>query len=163
MVRFCFPMTLRGAFTAFQPADPYMRLWVVSALASGFVLWLGAQAESVVPRASDGQALGPKTTGFSALEYFQNQCARCHGDYGAAYGPGFGAKLSDERLREVVMEMAEGPGQAPLTGAQLDVQTEFHRALRDHRPFAAVVSWTNDGVLTGEALPESKLWLETTR
>src|SRR2546428_13289708 len=52
----------------------------------------------------------------------------------------------------------------PMTlSCAFDVQTEFHRALRDHRPFAAVVSWTNDGVLTGEALPESKLWLESAR
>jgi len=126
------------------------------------LLWAAAFAQEQPQKEAATQMPGdgPRTTGFQPLDYFQNQCARCHGDYGAAYGPTFGAKLTDENMRKVVGDMADGPAQSSLTPAALDAQTAFHKALRDKQTFVVVVAWSSEGVLSGEALPGTKLWLE---
>lgn len=122
---------------------------------AGWVRIAMAQA----PQGGQGLAEGPKTTAFAPLDYFQNQCARCHGDYGSAYGSEFGKKLTEQQLEGFVRDMADGPAQAPLSDADLAVETAFHRALRDGKPFAVVVAW-KDGVLSGEATPGSKVSIE---
>lgn len=102
--------------------------------------------------------MGPVTSKFAPLQYFEDNCARCHGDYGSAYGPEFGAHLSDAQMRQEVKDMAEGPGGAPLEQEQLDLETAWHESLRDKRPFGVVTGWKN-GTLTGEATPGAKIWL----
>jgi hypothetical protein len=105
------------------------------------------------------QPEAPRTTGgFGPLGYFQDQCARCHGDYGAAYGDTFGAKLSDQQMLDVVKAMADGPAQAPLQDAQLQEETAFHLALRDKKPYIVATTWA-DGKLSGEAMPGSTVTL----
>lgn len=122
--------------------------------------WIVAHAQTPAPAAKTPPPIaGPVTTGFRALDYFQTNCARCHGDYGAAYGLEFGKNLTDRQLQDFVRDMAEGPAQAPLSDADLAVVTDFHRALRDGRPFGGVVAWKG-GVLSGEALPGSTVSLE---
>lgn len=129
------------------------RSLALAVIGASTATWLGAQTPVPTP------AAGPKLARFAPLEYFQNRCARCHGDYGAAYGEKFGKNITDEQLQKFVRDMAEGPAQEPLDDAGLALETDFHRALRDGVPFAVAVEW-KDGVLSGEAIPESKLRLE---
>jgi len=130
---------------------------LLPAFALGVAAWVGL-AISATPEETPSLEAGPMTTGFRPLDYFQNQCARCHGDYGAAYGKEFGKNLDDKQLEGFVRDMAEGPAQAPLGDADLVVETGFQRALRDGQPFGVVVAWKN-GVLSGEATPGSKVSL----
>ena len=82
---------------------------------------------------------GIKATNFAPLAYFNANCARCHGENGAFYEENFAHDKSDADLRETIDEMASGPGQAPLSPAQLDAVTAWHRALRDQKPFIVIV------------------------
>jgi len=112
---------------------------------------------SAAPAPADPVA-GPTVTGFAPLDYFEDNCARCHGDYGAFYGPTFGAGMSDKDLRQAVDDMATGPGEAPLKPSELDIETAWHCSVRDHKPFASVTAWTG-GHLTGDASPGATITL----
>ncbi len=102
-----------------------------------------------------------KLESFAPLAYFDANCARCHGPNGSFYGKDFGKGLKDDAaLKQIVREMCEGPGNAPIDEAKLEVLTEFHRALRDDAPFVTVVSQSAAG-LSGEASPDAKLMLES--
>ncbi|HEX9995608.1 MAG TPA: hypothetical protein VGB45_00570 [Abditibacterium sp.] len=106
------------------------------------------------------QSESPRVSNFAPLDYFAENCARCHGPNGSFYGENFGKGLKDDTaLKQVVHEMAEGPGNAPLEGADLETLTDFHRALRDGKPYLVAVSW-KDGILSGEATPDAKVTLE---
>lgn len=91
----------------------------------------------------------PEPLAYQPVEYFEINCARCHGSYGSSYGEAFGDGLGDHELHEYVDEMAAGPGMAPLEGAELEAQVAFHRSMIDGRPF---IAWTgfNQETLTGE-------------
>jgi hypothetical protein len=70
------------------------------------------------------------------------------------------AQSSDERLRQVIHEMAEGPGQSPLDAIQLEKETAYHRSLLDGKPFLVLTGNAKDGdalTLSGEVTPESKV------
>lgn len=107
------------------------------------------------------QGEAPQTTNFAPLDYFNDKCARCHGNYGSFYGPNFGKGKTDAELAKVVKDMCEGPAQAPISDHDLEVLTAWHRALRDGKPFVASVRFDN-GVLSGEASPSSSVSLTTT-
>jgi hypothetical protein len=102
-----------------------------------------------------------QTTRFHPIAYFNQNCARCHGPYGSFYGRRFGAGLTDRQLREKLQAMTEGPGNAPLTPDQLDVQMGYHRSLADGRPFILLSEFTvNPGTgvsLAGEVTPGSRV------
>jgi hypothetical protein len=72
------------------------------------------------------------------MSYFESNCARCHGAYGSFYGEGFGKNLTDSKLRQVVHDMAAGPGNAPVTEPQLDALTAYHRSMINGKPFLIV-------------------------
>lgn len=97
---------------------------------------------------------------FRPLDYFQNRCAACHGNYGEAYGDQFARNLSAEALHDMIVKMTEGPAGAPLDEDQLQALDAFHQALRDGQPYATVTSRSSDGWLRGEALPGSSLELK---
>ena len=98
--------------------------------------------------------------GFAPLSYFDANCARCHGPNGSFYGKDFGKNLKDDAaLRQIVKEMCEGPGNAPINEKSLDILTDFHRALRDNSPFLVLVA-QDAKVLSGEASPDAKITLE---
>lgn len=107
------------------------------------------------------QTTAPQTTNFAPLDYFNDNCARCHGNYGSFYGKDFGKGKTDEQLAQVVKDMCDGPAQAPIAPHELEVLVAWHRALRDSKPFVASVHFDNS-VLTGEATPGSSVSLETT-
>ena len=110
------------------------------------------------------QTESEKTAPFAPLDYFDANCTRCHGPYGSFYGAEFGKNLKDDAaLRHIVKEMAEGPGNAPLNHKDLETLTDFHRALRDGKPYLVLVATEKNEVgitLRGEATPESKVTLE---
>lgn len=102
----------------------------------------------------------PEKEPFAPLDYFEANCARCHGSYGAFYGEGFAKDKSDEQLRQIVKDMAEGPGNAPLDEKSLDILTTYHISLRDKKPFLVLVDRKDDNdfvVLSGEVTPDSRL------
>ena len=105
-----------------------------------------------------------KAVPFAPLDYFDANCTRCHGPYGSFYGAEFGKNLKDDAaLRQVVKEMAEGPGNAPLNDKDLEALTDFHRALRDGKPYLVLVATEKSETgttLRGEATPGSKVTLE---
>ncbi len=106
----------------------------------------------------------PKPTNFAPLDYFEENCARCHGPNGSFYGTEFGKGLKDDdALRHIVKEMAEGPGNAPLSPENLEILTDFHRSLRDGKPYIVVVEARKSEkclILSGEATPDSQITLE---
>ncbi|RYG66741.1 hypothetical protein EON80_14855 [bacterium] len=103
----------------------------------------------------------PKTSGFAPLDYFSAKCARCHGPNGSFYGAKFGKGLKDDAaLKDAVKAMCDGPGGAPLEDPQLETLTDFHRALRDGKPYIVAVE-LKEGTLSGEASPDSKITLES--
>ena len=132
-----------------------MKLWL---LTLAFVPLGVLQAQTPTP-----ESASTSKPGFAPLDYFQANCERCHGPNGSFYGPTFGKNLkSDAALRQIVKEMCEGPGNAPLPDPELEILTDFHRALRDNKPFITIVSRekTEKGlILSGEALPDSRITL----
>jgi hypothetical protein len=107
------------------------------------------------------QPEAPKTSGFAPLDYFSAKCARCHGPNGSFYGAKFGKGLKDDAaLKDIVKAMCDGPGGAPLEEHDLEILTDFHRALRDGKPYLVAVE-LKDGVLSGEASPGAKITLES--
>lgn len=118
------------------------------------ILLLVAGGMLAMGRASTGAAVAideADARPFAPIAYFQQSCANCHGDYGTAYGAGFGAGLTDDALRQFVDEMAAGPGFAPLQEKQLDIQTAYHRSMIDGKPF--VIAWREGEGLRGEVTP----------
>ena len=107
-----------------------------------------------------GKDSEPRATKFAPLAYFNQSCARCHGDYGSNYGDDFAKNLDDKALYQIVDEMADGPAQAPLSPADVETLTAWHRAKRDGKPFVVIVQTekTDDGWrLSGEVSPGATL------
>ena len=88
-----------------------------------------SELKPIVP----GEKSGFRVTSFAPLAYFNQNCARCHGENGSFYSDDMGKDKDDEALRHIIDEMANGPGQAPLAPADLEVVTAWHRALRDKK------------------------------
>jgi mono/diheme cytochrome c family protein len=107
---------------------------------------------------------GAAVSEFAPISYFESNCARCHGAYGAFYGEGFGQGLTDNKLRQAVHDMAAGPGNAPISEPQLDALTAYHRSLIDGKPFliinAARAEKDASHTLQGETTPETKISLQ---
>ncbi len=102
----------------------------------------------------------PPTADFQPITYFQKNCARCHGPGGAYYDLKHLALLDDEKLRQVISDMAEGSGQAPLSAQQTAIETALHRSFLDGKPFIFANAPKADGathLLSGEVSPESKV------
>ncbi|MBZ0256272.1 hypothetical protein K8I31_09430 [bacterium] len=96
---------------------------------------------------------------FKPIDYFEFNCARCHGSYGSSYGDTFGEGMTDEELVEFVDDMAGGPGQAPIEGKKLDAEVAFHRSLVLDEPFIAWTGW--DGkTLSGEVTAEATVSIQ---
>jgi hypothetical protein len=96
------------------------------------------------------------TNGFGPITYYEEYCSRCHGQFGTGYLPDMGKRLSDDALRRIIKDMAEGPAAAPLDDAQLEAELAYHRSFLDGTPFIARVSET-DAEHTGEVTGGSAL------
>jgi len=94
---------------------------------------------------------------FATLDYFEQKCARCHGNYGANYTDSI-KTIQPTALHDVLHDMAAGPGQAPLDENQLEVLGAFHRSLGDGKPFVSITKIEREGAattLSGEATPNA--------
>jgi hypothetical protein len=140
-----------------------LALFILTAavIAGGLMDGSGRTAAQVTTAPTTAPANGLNSpTGFGPLSYFQDNCARCHGDYGSAYGEGFGKHLADAQLEKVIDDMAFGPGNAPLQPRELAVQVAYHKAMIAGQPFATVTKITIDGanaILEGEAPPDTAI------
>lgn len=120
---------------------------------------VATNASTTAPAKNQAQAT-PIAHEFEPLSYFASNCARCHGPNGSFYGATFGQKLTDQQLRDVVKAMADGPGNAPLSDADLAIEVAYHRSLIDKQPFIALThsERQNAGlVLKGEATPDASV------
>jgi hypothetical protein len=103
-----------------------------------------------------------ETSAFAPIDYYQSNCARCHGFYGTNYDLINLRKRDETSLKTVIHDMAQGPGQSPLDAEQLEIETAFHRSILAAQPFVAVakIETKTDGVIiSGEATPETKVVL----
>lgn len=139
------------------------RALALFAVTSCGIAWAAAPDAAtppLTPIVAGEKADAIKATQFAPLAYFNANCARCHGEYGSFYDDNFAHDRDDASLRAVIDEMAAGPGQAPLTPAELDAVTAWHRALRDKKPFVVIVKSEKNGdnwQLSGEISPGATL------
>ena len=96
-----------------------------------------------------------KAEEFRPLAYFAAHCQRCHGPEGNRYPEDFPTR-TDAQLRESIVEMAEGPGGAPLGKGGLELQLALHRAIRAKQPFLQISGGEN-GKALGYASPGAKI------
>ncbi len=124
------------------------------------IAWAADEPAPTLTPIVAGAEAGPHATKFAPMAYFNENCARCHGENGSFYGDDMGKGRDDESLREIVDEMASGPAQAPLAPAELDAVTAWHRAFRDKKPFVALVKAEkveSGWQLSGEISPSATL------
>ena len=122
--------------------------------------WPAPPTSQAAPAAAPEAASGPiAAVDFAPISYYDQNCSRCHGAYGSAYGEI--QKRDDSSLRHVVKEMSEGPGNAPLDAMPLEVEVAYHRSFIDKRPFLILTKVsggkTEPWTLTGEATPNSEV------
>ena len=141
---------MRPLYRFLPPLLPALGLVLASSRGDGQKL-LAADAQPPAPQ--------PRSVSTAPLTYFQDNCARCHGDEGAFYDKAALAKRADAQLRQSIRDMADGPGDAPLSGEGVAVQMALHRAIAKGAPFLAVTKWQAP-VLQGEATAGSRVWLE---
>ena len=140
-----------------------LRGFALLTLTSCGIAWAAAPDAAMPPLSpivAGEKTSGPHAAAFAPLAYFNANCARCHGENGSFYQDDFAHDKSDAELREVIDEMAAGPGQAPLAPAELDAVAAWHRALRDKKTFVLVVKSekTDAGFqLSGEISPGAAL------
>ncbi len=75
----------------------------------------------------------------SPVPAFQENCSRCHGDEGSAYGKNFG-NLSEDSLKMVVEDMMFGPGALNPDDAEIDAMVSYNKSLKQNKPFASVIN-----------------------
>ena len=147
------------------------RSWLLPLLGSCALIGCnGAKQREESPHTAPATAPAPSAAvspvAFKPIEYFDQNCSRCHGPYGSFYGDAFGRGLTDEKLRHVIADMAAGPGNAPLGEAELEVQTAYHRSLLDRRPFVVVNAIEANGdrvTMAGEVSPDSVVFVGADR
>jgi len=91
-----------------------------------------------------------------AIAVYDTACANCHGASGSFYGPTLGQGKTDAQLRQVVKDMADGPGQITLQPVEVDALTAYHRAIIRHEPFLDLTARTPEK-LEGEVTPGSSI------
>lgn len=87
----------------------------------------------------------PEPLEIGPIEYFDNHCASCHGGNGSLYARPFIAPADE--LPHIVEEMCAGPGMAPLEGRPLEALVDYHLAIRDDRPFVALIGRDESGLI----------------
>ena len=75
----------------------------------------------------------------SPVPTFQENCSRCHGDEGSAYGKGFG-DLKDDSLEEVVEDMMFGPGALDPDTTEIKAMVSYNKSIKENKPFASVIN-----------------------
>jgi cytochrome c553 len=127
---------------------------VALAMVVAVVATTGAHQTPQPPATRPADAPQEATPPFTPIAYFETNCSRCHGPFGANYTPAHLAALDDKELRRNIKEMAEGPGNAPLDAASMSVLFDYHRAIAEGQAFAFVTERA-DRRIAGEIVPEA--------
>jgi len=98
----------------------------------------------------------PFVPAFAAMQYYDDNCAHCHGPQGSFYGPTLGNDLTDDGLIAKCQAMAVGPGAAPISDEENLVLTAYHRALILRTPFVSVTGISSNQ-WSGEVSPGAKV------
>jgi len=93
---------------------------------------------------------------FAAMQYYDDNCAHCHGSGGSFYGPTLGNDLTDAGLIKKCHMMAMGPGNSPTADSENLVVTAYHRALIMRTLFVSVTD-IESNQWTGEVSPGAKV------
>ena len=75
----------------------------------------------------------------SPVPTFQENCSRCHGDEGSAYGKDFG-NLRDDSLKQVVEDMMFGPGALNPDSTEIKAMVSYNKSIKDNKPFASIIN-----------------------
>ncbi len=118
-----------------------------------------ADPPATAPATATTRPAAGTTSGFAPIAYYEEFCSRCHGQFGTGYLSDMGKRLTDDALRQVIKDMAEGPAAAPLDDAQLAAEVAYHRSFIAGTPFVARVTVTN-GEQSGEVTAGSTLSAE---
>ena len=137
-----------------SPRRLYSRVLRAAGKPAGY-LALAAVAFNTLTARADAPATAPSDR-FGPISYFETNCARCHGSYGANYLPELAAKRGPEKMREVIDQMCSGPAQAPLEGVPLQLLIDYHQSMSDGRPYVAVTKVEADRI-EGEVTPDAKV------
>ncbi len=70
---------------------------------------------------------------------FQENCSRCHGDEGSAYGKNFG-NLKEDSLKLVVEDMMFGPGALNPDSEEIDAMVSYNKSIKNNKPFASIIN-----------------------
>jgi glucose/arabinose dehydrogenase len=125
------------------------------------ITWIGgaAPATTGMPAAAskpaavhEGTSPTPALPALAAIAYFNANCARCHGPFGAFYGKRPYHPYSV--LQADIKRMADGPGNAPLSPEALAAQVAYHQSLYDLKPFVAWIGQQGREI-SGEVSPGS--------
>ncbi len=73
----------------------------------------------------------------SPIPTFKENCARCHGDEGSAYGKNF-ANLSSDSLKLIIDDMMFGPGGLSPDEVEIAAMISYNKSLSENKPFASV-------------------------
>jgi len=111
------------------------------------------RADAPASQPSSSKAFVPA---FAAMQYYDDNCAHCHGPQGSFYGPTIGNDLTDDGLIAKCHAMAVGPGAAPISDDENLVLTAYHRALILRTPFLSVTD-ISANQWSGEVSPGGKV------
>ena len=75
----------------------------------------------------------------SPVPTFKDNCSRCHGDEGSAYGKNFG-NLEDDSLKLVVEDMMFGPGALNPDSTEINAMVSYNKSIKEDKPFASVIN-----------------------
>ncbi len=125
-------------------------------------IWSGCVGIGVLVGLAGGAGPGahlvkPLSTG--PVSYFDQQCSRCHGPFGANYALDSLRKRSLSGLKKEIGSMASGAGQMPISGRDLDAQVAMHQAILKDTPFLSFTK-SSGGVLSGEVVGAEKVVLK---
>lgn len=121
-----------------------MKIWVQIVLGMTGVALAGPTPKIVKPLSP-----GP-------VEFFENQCARCHGTGGSNFVVASLKKRSAASLKAEIKSMASGPGQSPISGRDLDAQVALHQSFIKGKPFLSLTRLMGTG-LSGEVIGTDKV------
>ena len=70
---------------------------------------------------------------------FEENCARCHGHEGNAYGEHF-ADLKYDSLKQIIQEMMIGPAGLDPDNIDLEAMVSYNRSFNSKMPFGSVIN-----------------------
>jgi hypothetical protein len=70
---------------------------------------------------------------------FEENCSRCHGHTGSAYGEHF-ADLKYDSLKNIITDMMIGPAGLSPDSIEIEAMVTYNQFINKHKPFATVIN-----------------------